>query len=153
MRRFFSSLFRMSCGLERSSLHTKARRAFPHDASPSLSLSASLYAASGTTFLSRVYGIPQIWSLCPREDSINIVLRLSNAFLSRRIQVENHEADSSCIPRLSFKHILAVEFVFSRFVYADAAIVLVMRLATSVPLSGTPPSTRALAMNLRVDVC
>ena len=37
-------------------------------------------------------------------------------FLSRRIQVENHDADSSCIPRLSFKHIFAVEFVLSRLV-------------------------------------
>lgn len=38
----------------------RARALFsPHDASPSLSLSAGLYAASGTTFSSRVYGMPQ----------------------------------------------------------------------------------------------
>lgn len=63
-------------------------------------------------------------SLCTsQEDSINIILRLSIIFLSRRIAVENQNADSGCIPGFSFKHILAVEFVFSQLVQADTAIV------------------------------
>lgn len=54
-----SPLFRMSCRLERYSLHKKVRRAFSHGALPSSSLSACLYATSSMVFSSVVNGMPQ----------------------------------------------------------------------------------------------